>query len=79
MSSSKKIKYFLYSSEQMNILKSINSQMGKRFLVGHVIVNGTKVPFTELSSTPKSRYTDAKIVAQGDPETMSYTLPIGGN
>lgn len=78
MSSSKKIKYFLYSSEQMNILKSINSQMGKMFLVGHVIVNGTKVPFTELSSTPKSRYTDAKIVAQGDPETMSYTLPTGG-
>ena len=34
-------------------------------------------PFTELSSKPTSRYSDVKIVAEGDPTTMRYTLPEG--
>lgn len=75
MSSSKKIKYFIYSVEQEDMFKKINTRMGKTFLVGHVIVNGTKVPFTELSSKPESRYSDAKIVAQGDINNMNFTLP----
>lgn len=71
------IKYFLYSSEQLKFRKDVEAKMGKKFRVGHVIVNGVRKPFTELSSTPKSRYPDAKIVAEGDPTLMRYTLPEG--
>lgn len=68
-------KYFLYSSEQLKIRKEVESKMGKKFVVGVVIVNGTRKPYTELSSTPTSRYADAKIVAEGDPAIMRYTPP----
>ena len=70
-------KYFLYSAEQYKLRKDIEAKMGKKFMVGHVIVNGIKKPFTELSSKPTSRYSDVKIVAEGDPTTMRYTLPEG--
>lgn len=70
-------KYFMYSSEQLKFRKQIESKMGKKFKIGHVIVNGVKKPFTELSSSPKSRFTDAIIVAEGDPSIMRYTLPKG--
>lgn len=70
-------KYFIYSSEQLKFRKEVESKMGKKFKVGHVIVNGIKKPFTELSSTSNSRFADAKIVAEGDPSMMVYTLPKG--
>lgn len=69
--------YFLYSSEQFKFMKSIEEKMGKRFRVGHVIVNGVRKPFTELSSSPNSRYPDATVVAEGDPTLMRYELPGG--
>lgn len=71
------IKYFMYSSEQLKLRKQVESRMGKKFKVGHVIVNGVKKPFTELTPAPKSRFSDAIIVASGDPQTMKYTLPGG--
>lgn len=70
-------KYFIYSSEQLKLRKSIEEKLGKRFTVGHVIADGVKKPFTELSSTSTSRFSDAKVVAQGDPTLMKYTLPGG--
>ena len=51
--------------------------MGKKFRVGHVIVNGVKKPFTELYSTPISRFADAKLVASGDDKLMNYIMPEG--
>ena len=71
------IKYFIYSYEQLQMRKQVEHKMGKKFKVGHVIVDGVRKPFTELSSTPNSRYADAKIIAQGDPRTMNYTEPKG--
>lgn len=70
-------KYFLYSSEQLKFRKNIELKMGKKFRVGHVIVDGVRKPFTELASQPISRFSDAKVVAQGDPTLMKYTLPEG--
>lgn len=70
-------KYFIYSAEQLKFRKNVESKMGKKFKIGHVIVNGVRKPFTELSPTPKSRFTDAIIVAEGDPTIMRYTLPEG--
>ena len=71
-------KYFIYSSEQLKLRKSVEAKMGKIFKCGTVIVNGTRKPFTELSPRPTSRFSDAIIVAQGDPTLMKYTLPEGG-
>lgn len=70
-------KYFFYSSEQLKLRKSIEAKMGKKFTVGHVIVNGVRKPFTEMSSNNTSRFSDAKLVAQGDPSLIKYTLPEG--
>ena len=71
------IKYFLYSSQQLTFRKEMEAKMGKKFVVGFVIVNGVKKPFTELSSTPNSRFSDAKLVTKGDPTVMNYSLPGG--
>lgn len=71
-------KYFIYSSEQLKLRKSVEAKMGKNFKCGTVIVNGTRKLFTELSPRPTSRFSDAIIVAQGDPTLMKYTLPEGG-
>ena len=70
-------RYFIYSSEQLKFRKSVEEKMGKKFRVGHVIVNGVKKPFTELSATPTSRYADFKIVASGEISKMKYTMPEG--
>ena len=70
-------KYFFYSYEQLNMRKKVESNMGKKFKVGHVVVNGVRKPFTEMSSSDKSRYADAKLVAYGDPTIMTYTEPEG--
>lgn len=71
------IKYFVYSSEQLKFRKEIEAKMGRKFKLGHVLVNGTKKPFTDLLPTPKSRYSDAIIVAEGNPSLMMYTMPKG--
>lgn len=70
-------KYFIYSAEQFKLRKEVELKLGKKFKIGHVIVNGTKKPFTELSSVRKSRFPDAVIVAEGDPTLMKYTMPGG--
>lgn len=71
------IKYFLYSSEQLKFRREMEERMGRKFNVGQVIVDGVRKPFTELSSTSTSRFSDSKIVAKGDPRYMNYTLPEG--
>lgn len=68
-------KYFFYSYEQLMMRKEVELKMGKKFKVGHVVVSGVRKPFTELSSSSKSRFPDAKLVASGDPTIMIYTEP----
>lgn len=69
------IKYFFYSYDQLTMRKDVELKMGKKFKVGHVVVNGIRKPFTELTSSKTSRFPDAKLVASGDPSTMVYTEP----
>lgn len=71
------VKYFLYSETQLKMRKEVEARMGKKFIVGRVIVNGVRKPFTEISSSPTSRYSDAKVVAQGEVTLMKYTPPEG--
>ena len=70
-------KYFLYSSTQMKFRKETEAKMGRKFTPGHVLVNGSRYPFTEISSNgpEKSRYSDSKSVYYGDPTKVKYTLP----
>ena len=72
-----KIKYFLYSSEQFKFRKQMESIGGKEFKAGTVLINGNRKLFTELSNTPKSRFSDAIVIAVGNPDMMSYTMPGG--
>ena len=71
------IKYFMFSREQMEFRKSMEANQGKRFKVGTVIVNGVRKPYTEMSDSGKSRYSDATIVAYGDISKIRYTPPKG--
>ena len=70
-------KYFLYSSQQADFMATIEKSMGKSFRVGTVFTKGTRKSFTELSSSPSSRYADARIVAEGEETTFKYILPQG--
>ena len=70
-------RYFLFSREQMEFRKAMEAKQGRKFKVGTVIISGVRKPYTELSITGKSIYSDADIVAHGDISTMKYTLPKG--
>ena len=66
-------KYFIYSSSQLKERTDIEKKIGRKFIPGTVVVGSTKQQFTELSDTGNSRYSDAKIVAEGDIDKMNYT------
>jgi hypothetical protein len=60
----------------MDFMKKMENKIGRTYKVGHVFVKGKRVPFTELSSSPKSAsYSDAKLVAEGEETSMKFTLP----
>ena len=48
------VKYFFYSAEQLKLRVQLEKRRGKTFNVAHVIVNGTRKPFTELSTKETS-------------------------
>ena len=66
-------KYFIYSSSQLKERTDIEKRIGSKFIPGTVVVGATKQQFTELSDTGNSRYSDAKIVTEGDIDKMNYT------
>lgn len=70
-------KYFLYSSQQMEFRTKMEAKMGKIFKPGIVFNKGKRCPFTELSSSPTNRYSDTKIVAEGEESSFKYTIPQG--
>lgn len=65
--------YFLYSEQQFKERSEIEKKMSRVFTPGTVIVGGRKKLFTEISKTPKSRYPDFKVVAEGYQTKMVYT------
>ena len=70
-------RYFFYSSEQMQFQEKMETKQGKNYKVGTVIYKGKRRNFTEMSRTNTSRYSDAKLVAEGDISRIKYTLPKG--
>ena len=68
-------KYFLYSVKQMQFMREMQKKMGKIYKPGIVFNKGKKLSFTELSSSGKSIYSDAKIVAAGEVTKFKYIMP----
>lgn len=68
-------KYFIYSREQLVFKQARESQLGRRFKLGHVIVNGVKKNITDINATGKSSFSDAKIIAEGEADSMKYASP----
>lgn len=75
-SSSGSKRYFLFSSSQYKFRREMEAKMGHVYKPGQIFVNGKKMMFTEISKTSTlSRYSDAKVVAYGEPSNFKYTLP----
>lgn len=68
-------KYFIYSKEQYKARTEIEKKIGKTFTPGTVMVKGERKKYTEVNTTGKSKYSDAKIIAEGEEERMNF-LPI---
>ena len=71
------MQYFLYSDEQIKEKNAVLAQTSKVFEPGTVVVNGRKVKFTQLSTSPSiPRLVDTKIVASGENlKDFSYVMP----
>ena len=68
------LKYFMFSTEQFNHIKNTEQAFGHNYTPGKVLSKGNFKRYTEILDDPKnSRYSDAKVVASGDIEQMTYT------
>ena len=69
-------RYFLFSMDHVNDKNEIYDRVNKVMVLGTVIYNGTKREFSALSKTQSlGKYTDVRVVAQGDITKMQYTMP----
>ena len=58
--------YFIYSKEQMELMKNIAKRRGKNLTLGTVIVNGLPKAYTDIVLDPSNaRFTDAIVVTSG--------------
>jgi hypothetical protein len=69
--------YFMYSEEYISKKNKIESSIGRRFVLGTVVVNGVKKSYAFMSTSKHfmNEYPDAKIVAEGYNTKMNYTAP----
>ncbi|MCK9198087.1 MAG: hypothetical protein M0P49_00620 [Bacilli bacterium] len=69
-------RYFMYSREQLRVKKAIEAKIGRTFIPGTVIVNGSKKQYTEMSTSPNAtRFYDSVVVMNGDIRGIVYTDP----
>lgn len=67
---------FVYSAEQKKEKDEIASKMGQTYMPGKIIVKGQKRLFTDIVlSLDKFRYSDAKVVVEGDIRRLPHTAP----
>ena len=70
-------KYYLYSASQAKLRKENEAKLGKTYKFGTLVKNGKRLPFTEVSTTGKSIYSDAKVIYYGDPNRIKIiNMPI---
>lgn len=69
-------RYFVFSKEQMDKIKSINAKMSKRITFGTVVVNGSAKIYTDIvTNMDKCKYADSILVTEGDIRRIKYTNP----
>lgn len=69
-------KYFLFSASYNADRDNAEKKFGKEFVLGTVVVNGSKKEFSLISDSPNNdRYSDIRIIAEGNIEEMKYTKP----
>ena len=68
-------KFFLFSKDQMDFRKKMDSKMGKTYKPGYVIVGGKRKTITEINSSGKSSYTDVIVIAEGEESKFDYQKP----
>lgn len=70
-------KYFIYSKEQEQLRYNIELKLGKKFLPGIIIIDGSEYNFTEIvDNLSKLKYSDSEIVAYADIRSATYRIPI---
>lgn len=65
------MKYFMYSRAQHKEQNDIAGKINKKYIPGKVYTKGAYKPYTEILSVPKSRYSDASIIASFENDTLS--------
>lgn len=71
----KRYRYFLYSQSQYIFKTETEEKIGKTYIPGRVLASGRWKDFTEISTTPSNnKFADAKIVAEGYLEDMTYQM-----
>ena len=71
-------KYFFFSLEQMKERSDTYDKMNKTYIPGSVVYNGATYDYTSMVDTSVlPRYSDARLVAEGNVSTMVYTPPSG--
>ena len=71
----KRYRYFLFSQSQYQLRLETEEKLGKTYIPGRVLASGRWKDFTEISTTPSNnKFADAKIVAEGYLEDMTYQM-----
>lgn len=69
-------RYFLYSKSQEIIRTDADNRMGKKFILGQVLVKGRWVPFTQISAKADNEmWPDCVLIAEGYLKNMTYKEP----
>lgn len=68
-------KFFMYSKEQQDKRSAIEKKIGRKYIPGTIMIDGTPKKFTEVSNSFNSRFKDVILVYQGDPSNVNYTMP----
>ena len=69
-------RYFLFSMDYVNDKNAVYDKVNKVMVLGTVNYNGSKREYAALSTVPTlGKYTDVRVVAQGDITKMQYTKP----
>lgn len=69
-------RYFIFSREQMEMMKEIRKNMNKNIKFGEVVVNGISKPYTDIvTDMSKCKFGDSVLVIAGDLRKLKYTQP----
>ena len=69
-------RYFLYSKSQEILRTESENRMGKKFILGQVLVKGKWVPYTQISLTADNpMWPDCILLTEGYLKDITYKEP----